>query len=44
VVGIIIDCRGRPFVLPIDTGERVTKLKEWMKELDAYPLEALKRI
>lgn len=44
VVGIIIDCRGRPFVLPTDTGERVTKLKEWMKELDAYPLEALKRI
>ncbi len=43
VVGIIIDCRGRPFALPPSEGERVAKLKEWMEELVAYPLEALKK-
>ncbi|MCU0610773.1 MAG: glutamate mutase L [Candidatus Eisenbacteria bacterium] len=42
VVGIIIDTRGRnPFVLPVDARERVPKLVEWIKALDAYPVEAL---
>jgi uncharacterized protein (TIGR01319 family) len=43
VVGIILDARGRPFVLPDDNKTRVSKLKEWMKELNIYPVEALER-
>jgi uncharacterized protein (TIGR01319 family) len=35
--GIIFDCRGRPFSLPSDDKERVTKLKEWQDILDVYP-------
>jgi hypothetical protein len=37
VVGIIIDCRGRPLVLPEDREERVRKLTEWNRALDVYP-------
>ena len=37
VVGIIIDCRGRPLVLPEDKEERVRKLTEWNRALDVYP-------
>ena len=37
VVGIIIDCRGRPLVLPEDREERVRKLTEWNKALGVYP-------
>jgi len=44
VVGIILDGRGRPFVLPTDDKVRVAKLKEWMNELDVYPREALERL
>ena len=44
VVGIIVDTRGRnPFVLPVDAKERVPKLVEWIKALNAYPAEALVR-
>ncbi|SYZ73878.1 conserved hypothetical protein [Candidatus Zixiibacteriota bacterium] len=43
VVGIILDGRGRPFVLPEDDHIRVEKLKEWMIELDIYPEQALNR-
>jgi len=43
VVGIILDGRGRPFVLPQDDKKRVDGLKAWMKELDIYPPEALDR-
>ena len=43
VVGIILDGRGRPFVLPTEEKERVAKLKEWMTLLDIYPNEALER-
>ncbi|MBD3297538.1 MAG: methylaspartate mutase [candidate division Zixibacteria bacterium] len=43
VVGVILDGRGRPFQLPTDDKERVSKLEEWMAELDIYPVEALKR-
>ncbi|MBN2382425.1 glutamate mutase L [bacterium] len=40
VVGIIIDCRGRqPFEIPTDAHQRVSKLQEWMKSLNAYPEE-----
>jgi len=34
-VGIMIDARGRPFILPTESGERVKKLREW---LDAFGL------
>lgn len=37
VVGIILDARGRPLVLPEDDEERRRKLLEWFKALDAYP-------
>jgi uncharacterized protein (TIGR01319 family) len=41
VVGIVLDTRGRrPFVLPVETKERVPRLMKWMKELKVYP-EAL---
>jgi len=43
VVGIILDGRGRPFILPEDNEERVESLKTWMKELNVYPGEALER-
>ena len=41
VVGIILDGRGRPFVLPVDNDERIASLKRWMTELNAYAPEAL---
>jgi len=44
VTGIILDGRGRPFILPEDDKVRVEKLKEWMLALDIYPKEALDRI
>ncbi len=37
VVGIIIDGRGRPFVMPQDSKERVRKLTQWHKALNIYP-------
>lgn len=38
VVGIVLDTRGRqPFVLPVESSERVQLLKKWMKEFDVYP-------
>ena len=43
VVGIILDGRGRPFSPPDENSLRVQKLKEWIKELDIYPTEALER-
>lgn len=43
VVGIILDGRGRPFVVPTDDATRVRKLREWMAVLDIYPKEALQR-
>ena len=43
VVGIIIDGRGRPFTPPEENKLRVSKLKEWITELEIYPLEAIDR-
>jgi hypothetical protein len=37
VVGIILDARGRPLVLPDEGDERKQKLIEWFKALDTYP-------
>jgi uncharacterized protein (TIGR01319 family) len=41
VVGIVLDGRGRPFTPPEENSLRVQKLKEWIKELEIYPLEAV---
>jgi hypothetical protein len=37
VVGIIVDCRGRPLTLPEDMSKRRKKLEEWNKTLGIYP-------
>jgi len=36
-VGIILDARCRPIILPEDHNERITALQSWNKELDIYP-------
>ena len=42
--GIIFDARGRrPFAIPTDEKERVRKLLEWAKVMDAYPMEILEK-
>jgi hypothetical protein len=38
-VGIMIDARGRPFVLPTDKAVRVKKLREWLRAM-GLPLPA----
>jgi uncharacterized protein (TIGR01319 family) len=43
VTGIIIDGRGRPFILSVDAKTRVAKLKEWMIALDIYPKDVLEK-
>ena len=35
--GIIIDCRGRPLVLPADDKKRMENLRKWAGQLNAYP-------
>ncbi|RKZ31006.1 methylaspartate mutase [bacterium] len=42
VVGLILDGRGRPLVIPEDNTERVQSLVRWLLALDVYPEEALK--
>jgi uncharacterized protein (TIGR01319 family) len=37
VVGIILDGRGRPIVLPTEKDVRIQKLREWFLVLDLYP-------
>ena len=37
VVGVVLDGRGRPLVLPEDRVKRVQKLQEWNKALNIYP-------
>jgi hypothetical protein len=44
VVGVVIDARGRPLVLPEDPLERKQTLLSWFKALDLYPAEALAKI
>lgn len=38
VVGIIIDGRGRPLILPADRNERIRKLTEWNRSANVYPM------
>lgn len=35
--GVIIDCRGRPLILPASSGSRVEALRKWATQLDLYP-------
>jgi uncharacterized protein (TIGR01319 family) len=37
LVGVIIDCRGRPLVLAEDDKTRMGQLRKWAVQLDAYP-------
>jgi len=37
VVGVVLDGRGRPLVLPEERAKRVQKLQEWNKALNIYP-------
>lgn len=43
VVGVVIDCRGRPLQLPEDAEQRNAKLIEWFKAMNLYPEDALKK-
>ncbi|MDD3626345.1 MAG: glutamate mutase L [bacterium] len=36
-VGIIVDTRGRPLIVPTNEDERVKKLHQWIRAMDAYP-------
>jgi len=44
VVGILLDCRGRPLVLPSEPARRWQKLRGWALAVDLYPSEFLKRL
>lgn len=37
IVGLIIDCRGRPFNLPENKSKRMEKLNEWFTAMNLYP-------
>ena len=37
LVGVIIDCRGRPLVLPENDATRMEALRKWATQLNAYP-------
>ena len=37
IVGLIIDCRGRPFKLPESKTKRMEKLNEWFDAMGLYP-------
>jgi uncharacterized protein (TIGR01319 family) len=43
-VGIIIDTRGRPLVIPQDSRERKTRLLKWYRAMKAYPDTFLENI
>jgi hypothetical protein len=36
-VGVLIDCRGRPLVLPQDNSKRIQALKTWAESVEMYP-------
>ena len=37
VVGVVLDCRGRPFRIPGDETKRVNAITGWLQNLDIYP-------
>ena len=44
VVGVVLDGRGRPLILPEGENERKQKLLEWFTALDMYPKEFLEKM
>lgn len=44
VVGLILDGRGRPLVIPDDEEARVKKLVSWLTELRVYPEDRLSQL
>ncbi len=44
VVGVIVDCRGRPLNIPADPKQRVEKLSAWVRALEVYPLDIYERL
>ena len=43
LVGIVLDCRGRPLALPSDDSRRVERLVTWIQAMDAYPMDAIRK-
>jgi len=43
LVGVILDCRGRPLELPASDTERVAKLIEWYRTMDVYDSEFVRK-
>ncbi|MCB1154571.1 MAG: glutamate mutase L [Deltaproteobacteria bacterium] len=43
-VGLILDGRPRPIVLPEKPADRVAELQAWMSALDAYPMDRLHQV
>jgi len=43
LVGVILDCRGRPLVLPEDDRKRSERLVAWIEAMDAYPLDIVRK-
>ncbi len=43
VVGVTVDCRGRPLTIPEDKAQRNKKLVEWFVAMNMYPEELLKK-
>ncbi len=43
LVGIVLDCRGRPLELPTDDRKRVEKLMSWIEAIDAYPIDVVRK-
>ena len=41
VVGVVLDTRGRPLVLPEDSETRKAALLKWIGALDMYPEKIL---
>jgi len=44
VVGVVVDARGRPLILPDEIEKRRRKLFEWISSLDLYPKDQLKNL
>lgn len=43
LVGLVIDCRGRPLTLPADDRKRSEKLVAWIEAMDAYPMDLIRK-
>jgi uncharacterized protein (TIGR01319 family) len=43
LVGVIFDCRGRPFRLPEDKKKRMAQLQKWFSAMELYPSTAKTR-